>query len=104
MQRPRLVNFDLGHFFDAIVISGELGISKPDPRFFDDAMRQLGDPDRTDVLVVGDSLTSDIAGAVASGIDSCWYNPTGKSTPDVSPPTYVVRELADIVAVAGGLT
>jgi len=46
VQRPRLVNFDIGHFFDAIVISGELGISKPDPRFFDDALRQLGNPAR----------------------------------------------------------
>lgn len=104
VQRPRMVNFDLGHYFDAVVISGEIGISKPDPRFFDEAFRQLGEPMRSDVLVVGDSLTSDIAGAVASGIDSCWFNPTDKPSPAVNAPTYIVRNLADVIAVAGRLT
>lgn len=103
VQRPRMVNFDIGHLFDAVVISGELGISKPDPRFFDEAMRQLDHPDRSEVLVVGDSLTSDIAGATASDLDSCWYNPASKPVPDVGAPTHVVAKLADVIAVAAKL-
>jgi len=101
VQRPRMVNFGIGHFFDAVVISGELGISKPDPRFFDEALYQLGHPDRSDVLVVGDSLTSDIAGANASGIDSCWFNPDAKPLPTAAGPTFVVSDLVDVVRVAG---
>lgn len=91
VQRPRIAHFGVEHFFDVIVISSEIGVAKPDPRFFDDALRQIraidGHADRphSEILVVGDSLTSDMAGAVGSQLPACWFNPHGAGQPTHSP-------------------
>ncbi len=85
VQRARLDNFDLGRYFDVMVISSEIGVAKPDPRFFDSAMSQLqgrSDLVKEQILVIGDSLTSDMAGAVGYGLPACWYNPHGAPRPD----------------------
>lgn len=66
-----------------LVISEEIGAAKPDPAIFDAAFHLLGDPPREEVLIIGDSLTSDIAGGVNYGIDTCWFNPSQMS-PDTS--------------------
>lgn len=102
VQRPRLVNFDLGRYFESVTISGEIGIAKPDPRFFDAAMAELGEPDRATVLVVGDSLSSDMAGAIGYGLSSCWYNPASKPNTSGKSPDYEVTALSDVLAIATG--
>ena len=43
--------------------------------FFDKVFKEIGDMDRDTVLIVGDSLTSDIRGGNNAGIRTCWYNP-----------------------------
>lgn len=96
VQRARLENFDLGDYFDAVVISSEIGVAKPDTRFFDETLRQLGDPDRSDILMVGDSLTSDIDGGIAAGLDTCWFNPTAAAPPVDRSITHVVTSLDEI--------
>jgi putative hydrolase of the HAD superfamily len=60
-------------FFDVIVISGEYGFAKPDPRIFRLALERLGCAPQ-DAWHVGDSLASDVAGAAAAGIVSVWLN------------------------------
>ena len=69
----------IGHYFDDVVISEEVGAAKPDGRIFDVAFERMGEPPKEEVLIVGDSLTSDIAGGIAYGIDTCWFNPDGLS-------------------------
>ena len=61
---PRL---DLVEPFDAIVISGEVGVRKPDPAIFDIALDRLGLESR-ETVHVGDSLEDDVDGALAAGI------------------------------------
>lgn len=77
VQRARLANSGLDAYFEAVVISEEEGVAKPDPGIFDVIFSRMGHPQRRDVLMIGDSLTSDIRGANRYGIDACWYNPRG---------------------------
>ena len=70
----RLDSLNLRSFFDGIYVSDEIGFAKPDVRFFEFLLKRehlLKD----DCLVIGDSLSSDIAGANASGISCIWYDP-----------------------------
>jgi 2-haloacid dehalogenase len=101
VQRPRLASSPLAPMIEHLLISEELGVAKPDPAFFDIAIERLGRPSRAEVLIVGDSLSSDIAGGVASGIDTCWFNPHAlPGRADVTP-TYAIRALAELPAIAG---
>ncbi len=105
VQRPRLAHFDLAKYFDVLVVSSEIGVAKPDPRFFDDALRQIREIDGhserplSDILVVGDSLTSDMTGAVNSQLPACWYNPHGAAQPTHAP--FSDRPLDHTVATFG---
>ncbi|MBD29453.1 MAG: noncanonical pyrimidine nucleotidase, YjjG family [Acidimicrobiaceae bacterium] len=96
VQKARLSNFNLNKYFDAILISGECGMSKPDPSIFQASLDLLGHSQKDSVLMIGDSLTSDIAGAKNFGIDSCWYNPQGLDTPLAHSPTFIVNSLLEI--------
>ena len=88
--------------FSSIVVSGEFGAAKPGTAIFDEALRHLGDPDRDGVLMVGDSLSSDIAGAEASGLSSCWYNPRGASTDNPVRIDHEIESLREVFAIAIG--
>jgi 2-haloacid dehalogenase len=104
VQRPRLARSALRHAFEHIVISEEVGVAKPDPAFFEIALGRLGGPSRADVLVVGDSLASDIAGGTAAGLDTCWFNPGGRERGAGPGPRYEIRRLDELPAIAEGLS
>lgn len=74
IQRGRFARSGLGPYFKDLFVSEELGVSKPHPDYFTRILTRIG-ADKGDVLVVGDSLTSDIKGANAAGIACCWYQP-----------------------------
>ena len=75
VQRPRLEKSVIGYFFSDIIISEEVGASKPDKQIFDAAFNRMKDPGREEVLIIGDSLAADIQGGNNYGIDTCWFNP-----------------------------
>lgn len=95
VQRARIERLRLGAYFSSIAISGELGVAKPDIAFLDIVFAELGQPDRATTVIVGDSLTSDMAAGHNYGISTCWYNPHGKSSPD-PPPTHVANSFDDV--------
>jgi len=105
VQRARLSRSPIGQAFEVVVISEEVGASKPDPRIFEVAFERMGRPSKEQVLLVGDSLTSDIAGGRAYGIDTVWVNPQGWALPSGASTTYEIRcleELAGILAPIHG--
>lgn len=75
VQRPRFARSALERFFAGMIISEEVGAAKPDSRIFDAAFEAMGQPQRDVVLMVGDSLTSDMRGGADYGLDTCWFNP-----------------------------
>ena len=91
VQHPRLEKSGLKPYFSPIIISQEIGISKPNPGIFDAAFVQMDQPAKNEVLMIGDSLSSDILGGINYGIDTCWLNPNGKTT-DL-PITYEIKTL-----------
>ncbi len=99
VQRPRLARSTIAGCFAAVAISEELGAAKPDPRYFDLVFAMIGQPPRKSVLVVGDSLTSDIQGGINYGLDTCWYNPMGKPGNPDFPVTYEIRRLGEILTI-----
>ena len=101
VQENRISKSPIARFFDAIVISEAAGVSKPDPRIFELALRRLGHSDRRTVLMVGDSLTSDIQGGINSGIDTCWYNPGRLEAGNEVKPTFEIATLNALKDVLG---
>lgn len=101
VQRPRLARSPLAAVVDVVVISEEVGVAKPDPAIFALALERMGGPAKRDVLVIGDSLSSDIAGGIAAGLDTCWYNPRALPGRDSAAPTYEIRRLDELPAIVG---
>ncbi|MGH1504044.1 MAG: HAD family hydrolase [Acidimicrobiales bacterium] len=102
VQRARLDQFDLGRYFDAVAISGELGHAKPSPAFFERLFAELDRPDPAASLMVGDSLTSDMAGGRAFGMVTCWYAPQLGVRPaePIERPLSVDHVVTDLAAIA----
>ena len=96
VQHTRLALSPIAPYFAGITISGEVGHAKPDPRIFDAAFAGMGQPARNEVLIIGDSLSADIAGGHAYGLDTCWYNPNGRQPPDSAPITYRIQRLSEL--------
>lgn len=102
IQRRRYAHSGLDKYFDGLFISGELGFEKPDRRYFEAVEAAIPDFDASSTIVVGDSLTSDIKGAVNYSLDSCWYNPGGKINGSAVIPTYTVRDFDGVYRVITG--
>ncbi len=97
VQQSRLATSPVRAYFSHIFISEELGVAKPDPAIFRYAMEQAGVSDEKDVLMVGDSLSSDIRGGQETGMDTCWFNPDSQELPKNFPsPTYRISSLNDL--------
>ncbi len=101
VQRDRMSRSQVKDCFEELFISQELGCRKPQPEYFEKVLERLGDVDKRNILVVGDSLTSDIAGSIAAGLDVCWFNPHGKDAGDLQP-AYTVSRLDEIDAIVLG--
>ena len=91
VQWPRIRRLEIGHLFDAVVISAEVGTAKPGTDIFDLVFAALDYPPKDTVLMVGDSLSSDIQGGTNYGIATCWYNPHGK---EAGPSDQVTHEIS----------
>lgn len=98
IQRGRYAVSGIDRYFDGVFISDNIGAEKPSTKFFDHVAKNVPDFDISKTLIVGDSLTSDIKGGVAYGLDTCWYAPHGKDAPeDIREKiTYVARSVQDI--------
>lgn len=96
VQRPRLESIGWHLVFNVIVIAGEIGHSKPHYEYFNFAQQEMGKPDKNEVLVVGDSLTADIAGASAFGYHTCWYNPGKEDCHLEQKPKFTISHLDEL--------
>lgn len=98
-QTGRIVNSGLAGFFNlGIYVSEVIGLKKPDPEFFEFILKSIGVKNKNEVLVIGDSPSSDISGAVAAGLDCCLVNLRQKATEN-SKANYVANSLEEIITV-----
>lgn len=98
-QTRKLRRSGLDRLLDGVFLSEELGYEKPATEFFDRVFAAIGEPDRERVLIVGDSLTSDITGGNRAGIRTCWYNPKGEPNLTAAHADYEIRDLHGILDI-----
>ena len=96
IQRGRLKVGDLEKYFQHIIISDEIGFAKPHKGFFDFVFKKINFPKKEKVLIIGDSLSSDILGGNNYGIHTCWLNLKDKVAPENNIPTYEIKRLKDL--------
>jgi len=99
VQRDRMSRAPIRQFFEELFISQELGCRKPQPEYFDIVLSRLGDVKKENILVVGDSLTSDIKGGINAGIPTVWYNPAGLPNDKGVTVDYEIRDLREILEI-----
>jgi len=97
-QRDKLRVLEMEDWFDAIVISGEVGIAKPDAFAFDLAIDRLA-VGRENVWHIGDSLATDVGGAKAAGLTAVWLNRRGLVRSEGDPePDIEIHSLSNLTA------
>ncbi|MCO7271614.1 MULTISPECIES: HAD family hydrolase [Cellulosimicrobium] len=100
-QRGKLARCGVGAHVDAVVVSGEEGVDKPDPRLLEIALDRVGaaDADRAQVWMVGDAAHADVAAGRAAGTRTGWVS-HGRPWTDGPLPDVLGATVHDVVARA----
>lgn len=103
VQYKKLKSCGLAEFFDNIILSEHAGANKPSPRFFDYAFSETG-AQKSQTIMIGDNITTDIGGAAAYGLDTIFFNrrkdPTDTHSISASlQPTFTVFSLKEIESI-----
>ncbi len=99
VQRKRFNNSSIKKYFLDIIISEEIGYAKPDPKMLEYATSKMDSANKTEMLIIGDSLSSDIKAGNNFGIDTCWYNPSGKSIDQEVEITFEISDLKELLSI-----
>jgi len=96
VQRPRIRRLQMEHIFESIIVSDEIGVAKPDIKFFEHSYDTIPNPPpKSEVLVIGDNLKSDIQGGINFGVDTCWLSHQNLNNSTIKP-TYTINNLNDL--------
>jgi len=101
VQRRRIARSAISSHIAEMVISEEVGFSKPAKEYFKIALGRIGNPPLQEVLMIGDGWASDIVGACRYGLDACWYNPKHQPRPT---DCRIVREIVSLRELVDWLT
>lgn len=92
VQKGRFQHSPIMGYLKGFIISEEAGVNKPDVKIFEFLNEKYGPFEKSEMLMIGDSLSSDIQGGINYGIDTCWFNPKEMAS-EVLVPTYEVQSL-----------
>jgi putative hydrolase of the HAD superfamily len=100
LQRLKLEGTGLAEVFDPLVVSGDLGVGKPERAIFEHALRGAGVA-AGEAVMVGDSWERDMVGALAMGMRGVWVNPHRAPRPQTSIGARIrsIRDLRELPAV-----
>jgi putative hydrolase of the HAD superfamily len=98
LQREKIDGTKVGGYFDEIVISGDVGVGKPNPKIFDFTLQRLG-AKVDETIMVGNSLSSDIAGGKAAGIKAAWLNRNGEKRENNIVPDWEITGLRELYPI-----
>lgn len=93
-SRVKIGKYD--KYFKELFLSEDIGIQKPDIRFFDYCYEKIGCPPKEDLILIGDSLSADIKGGNNFEIDTIWFNKNSDPESDTIKATYTVNKLEEI--------
>jgi len=92
-QNKKLDKSGFDKIFDHIFISENIGIEKPNIGYFERVFDAIGNYTKDEIIIVGDSLTSDIKGGNNAGIKTVYYNPKHK---EINRPVHIDYEIHDL--------
>ena len=95
-QRKRIAASNIAPYISDVFISDEIGYEKPDKRFFDFVVQRIPDFESKRAVIIGDSIDTDVRGAVEYGIDSIWFCPQDTHITPAYAPTYTARSFSEI--------
>ena len=95
-QRNKLQISGLAELMENVFISEQIGVPKPQKEFFDYCLEHIEEKEKSKILIVGDSLTSDIKGGILAGIPTCWYRPDTAVNNTSYEPDYEISDLHQI--------
>ncbi len=101
-QKRRMGRSGILPYITECFISETLGHQKPKKEFFDIVLDRIPEKDKEKIIVVGDSLTSDIRGAMNAGLDSVWINMKGADLPEEYTPKYIIKDIRDFEGILLG--
>lgn len=96
-QERKLTNSGLNKLLNGVFISEEIGIEKPMVGFFDEVFAKIGSYEKDEMMIVGDSLTSDMQGGINAGIITCWFNQDKKINDTQLKIDYEITDLAKVL-------
>lgn len=98
-QDRKLLKSGLADIFDGVFISEVVGCEKPGIEFFEYVWEEIGCYEKDEIMIVGDSLTSDMQGGNNAGIVCCWYNPKGMKNETNLRIDYEIDDLQKILEI-----
>ncbi len=98
-QNRKLTQSGLVNVFDGIFISDKIGFEKPSTEFFDAVQREIGRFSHDEVMIIGDSLTSDMRGGNNADILCCWYNPHGAENKTDTEIDYEIKDISEVLEI-----
>ena len=98
-QTKKLERSGFGKLMDGVFLSEKLGVEKPNIEFFEKVFDAIRPVDRSAVMIVGDSLTSDIRGVMNAQIRTCWYDPEKKPVPGDYRVDHVIHDLHELTGI-----
>ena len=98
-QQRKLTQSGLINIFDDVFISDEIGFEKPDIKFFDAVQQKIGAFNQDEVLIIGDSLTSDMRGGNNANILCCWYNSHCAENKENIKIDYEIKDIAEVLEI-----
>jgi len=101
VQWSRLRIMDMEDYFSHIIISDEIGSAKPAKAFFEHCDELINYTSKDKVLVIGDTLKSDIKGGNEYGFKTCWYNYYKKENETQEVPDYSIQSLDELFPITG---
>ena len=98
-QQRRIAQTNFNDIFNGIFISEQTGYQKPMREFFDYIFNEIGNINREETIIVGDSLTSDVMGGLNANIQTCWFNYREKENNSNIQPHYEIINLSELINI-----
>lgn len=96
-QYRRIAESGLKRYFDYVFVSEQAGYQKPEAEYFRYVMSKSKEKNKQKILVIGDSMSSDILGGINFGVDTCWLNTGGKAA--LYKPTYEIDSIVKLTDI-----
>lgn len=98
-QNIKMKNSGFDKILDGLFISDQIGYEKPHVEFFEAVFEQIPEKNKEKIILVGDSLSSDMKGANLAQIRACWYNPSGSVPGNEQKIDWEIQDLNQILEI-----